>query len=1048
MVRIQAQMHPRLTRLLWMASFILTTAAWGKASSFPGPVGSDPLEYRPNDPDYTDLWHLFSHLPVDFKGLLADDEKGLGSGMSVDKAWQLHTGSPSTLVAVLDSGVYWDAEDIRDRIMINTGELPKPYGSNTHDKNGDDRVSISDYLDDPRVSDLNHNGTIDVGDLILAFSDGVDNDGDGFVDNISGWDFHEHDNNPDDRINFGHGTGEAKDSVGAINNGVGGAGGCPNCSVMFLRVNDSFVVDANSFAAAVHYAVDHGASVIQEALGSLNHNEATQEAVNYAWAHNVIIIGSAADENSFHHNYPGTLDPVIYVDAIRYDTQDKNDAHSFMAFNNCSNYGARVDVAASGISCSSEATGNLSGIAALASSYARSLGITLTAGELAALIKTTATDINKGSNAHEPTRHSTWKGWDKMTGYGRVDAFAILSAIHDKKIPPHVRIVSPSWFELYQSDNAAVSSVPVTVEVKTRQTTPVHMRLEVARGVDTAASTWFTIKDDANFPPQHIGAIGEVTLAQIQTLPLNTIDGPEYQNSVTLRLRVEDQNGLVSESRRTIHVFQAPNLRPGFPVKMHGSGESSGLFTDLDKDGKQEYVTVDGAGYLHAFKGDGSEKKGFPVLATGLSYYQTRKTAQSGDPLHASVFAPSASADLDGDGKPEIVVASLEGHVSVVSTDGKLLAGSPFQLPFPKMDTANDKNVIAQGIFAAPVLADLDGDGKKDIVIASADGSIYAYDFDGHAKSGWPVKIMMGGTVQKIISSPAVYDLNGDGIPDVIFGTNHVGQQAGFLFAVDGRGRNDPQLMVSGFPVQVPLIRDQLLPTIGLGIPTSPAIADLDSDGVKELIVHGFLGKPYILNLNGTMKRSLSLLRSTPDSNGDVGIVTGFGHPGFANLLGDGKLSPVVFGVGGKMLVSMAAGGLRIPYNYFVGAWNATNGMPMESRTRTLDDLPLMLSPVTADLDGDGKDEILVGSGGYFAHAFAQNGEVTGFPAFTGGWILGSMSVGDIDGDGFYDVACTTREGYVFVWKTKGSTKSRPGTWPTFKGNNARTGVQGENYEN
>ena len=1042
----RTQMRPILTRLLWLSSLILTTAAWGNSSQFPGPVGSDPWEHRPNDPDYADLWHLFSHLPIDYKGTLADDEKGLGSGMSVDKAWQLHTGSPNTLVAVLDSGVYWDSEDIRDRIFLNTGELPKPYGSAVYDKNGDGRVSVADYLDDPRVTDLNHNGVIDVGDVIMAFSDGIDNDGDGFVDNISGWDFHEHDNNPDDRINFGHGTGEAKDSVGAVNNGVGGAGGCPNCSVMFLRVNDSFVVDANSFAAAVHYAVDHGASVIQEALGSLNHNDATQEAVNYAWDHNVIIIGSAADENSYHHNYPGTLDPVIYVDAIRYDTQDKNDAHSFMAFNNCSNFGARVDVAASGISCSSEATGNLSGIAALASSYAKSLGITLTAGELSALIKTTATDINKGSNANDLTRHSTWKGWDKMTGYGRVNAFEILKAIRDKKIPPHVRIVSPSWFELYRSDDAAVTGVHVTGEVKTRQTNPVHMRLEVARGVDTAKSDWLTIKDDKNFPAQFKGDIANITLAQITALPLNTIDTPEYQNSVTMRLRVEDQNGLISESRRTIHVFAAPNLRKGFPVKMRGGGESSGLFVDLAKDGKQEFVTVDGAGYLHAFKGDGTEMAGFPVLATGVSYYQPRRNIDGNEALHASVFAPIASADLDGDGKPEIVVASLEGHIAVIGSDGHLFPGSPFQLPFPKMSDANDKNVIGPGIFSAPVLADLDQDGKKDIIVTSADGSIYAYDFNGHAKSGWPVKIMMGGTVQKIISSPAVYDLNGDGIPDVIFGTNHIGKQAGFLFAVDGRGHNAPQLMVAGFPVQVPLIRDQLLPTIGLGIPTAPAIADLDGDGVKEIVVHGFLGKPYILNLNGTIKRSLSLLRSTPDSNGDTGVITGFGHPGFANVLGDGRLSPVVFGVGGKMLVSMAAGGMRIPYNNFVGAWNPTTGAPIESRMRTLEDIPLMLSPVAADLDGDGKDEIIVGSGGYFVHAFSQNGEAQGFPAFTGGWVLGSMSVGDIDGDGFYDVACTTREGNVFVWKTKGSTKLRPATWPTFKGNNARTGVQGENY--
>ena len=102
-----------------------------------------------------------------------------------------------------------------------------------------------------------------------------------------------------------------------------------------------------------------------------------------------------------------------------------------------------------------------------------------------------------------------------------------------------------------------------------------------------------------------------------------------------------------------------------------------------------------------------------------------------------------------------------------------------------------------------------------------------------------------------------------------------------------------------------------------------------------------------------------------------------------------------------------------------------------------------MASPIAADLDGDGRDEIMVGTGGYFVHAFSSKGEVSGFPEFTGGWMLGSLSIGDIDGDGFYDIAGTTREGNVFVWKTSGSTRLKS-TWPTFKGNNARTGVQGE----
>src|SRR5690606_15249130 len=149
-------------------------------------------------------------------------------------------------------------------------------------------------------------------------------------------------------------------------NGIGGSGICGNCSFVALRVNDSFVIDVNPFAQAVIYATDMGADLVQQALGSGNSNPYVQQALDYAYERGMIVIGSAADENSYHHNYPSTLDPVVYTNAIRFDAQTAEEASTFVAFNNCSNFGARVDVATSGLSCSSEATGNLSGVTGLA----------------------------------------------------------------------------------------------------------------------------------------------------------------------------------------------------------------------------------------------------------------------------------------------------------------------------------------------------------------------------------------------------------------------------------------------------------------------------------------------------------------------------------------------------------------------------------------------------------------------------------------------------------------------------------------------------------
>ena len=59
--------------------------------------------------------------------------------------------------------------------------------------------------------DKNNNGRLDAGDLILNFSDGIDDDKNGYVDDISGWDFMKNDNDPYDDTRYGHGTGEAND---------------------------------------------------------------------------------------------------------------------------------------------------------------------------------------------------------------------------------------------------------------------------------------------------------------------------------------------------------------------------------------------------------------------------------------------------------------------------------------------------------------------------------------------------------------------------------------------------------------------------------------------------------------------------------------------------------------------------------------------------------------------------------------------------------------------------------------------------------------------
>jgi hypothetical protein len=80
------------------------------------------------------------------------------------------------------------------------------------------------------------------------------------------------DNDPYDDTRYGHGTGEARDSVSPDQQRQGRAGGCPECRFVPTRVGDSFITDVNEFGKAVVYATDNGAKVVQCALGTINRN--------------------------------------------------------------------------------------------------------------------------------------------------------------------------------------------------------------------------------------------------------------------------------------------------------------------------------------------------------------------------------------------------------------------------------------------------------------------------------------------------------------------------------------------------------------------------------------------------------------------------------------------------------------------------------------------------------------------------------------------------------------------------------------------------------
>ncbi|MCK7479080.1 MAG: S8 family serine peptidase [Candidatus Moduliflexus flocculans] len=134
---------------------------------------------------------------------------------------------------------------------------------------------------------------------------------------MAGWDFQQEDNDADDEVDYGHGTGEAEDGVGEANNGSSFPGVAPSAMFVPLKVADSFIAVDTESARAVIYAVDNQVDVISEALGTVSGGPVSQAAIDYAYRRGIPIIASAADEQSRHHNLPAAFEHTIWVNSIR-----------------------------------------------------------------------------------------------------------------------------------------------------------------------------------------------------------------------------------------------------------------------------------------------------------------------------------------------------------------------------------------------------------------------------------------------------------------------------------------------------------------------------------------------------------------------------------------------------------------------------------------------------------------------------------------------------------------------------------------------------------
>lgn len=692
--------------------------------------------------------------------------------VNCEGAWDVVKGLGIT-VAVIDTGIDYNHEDISVNVWTNEGETP---------------------------------------------DNGRDDDNNGYIDDIRGWDFSNNDNDPLD--DNGHGTHVAGSIDAVGDNGIGVVGVAYQSRIMAIKgLRNTGEGTTQGLVNSILYAVDNGAKIINCSWGNKGSSSALEDAINYAYSSDCLTIAAAGNFNKNVRYYtPANIDKVIAVAATDY--RDRKAAFS--------NYGMGIDVSAPGVNILSlradgtdmygdgshivdekyywaDGTSMACPYVAGAAAMILSNNPNLTPEEVGIILKNSCDDIE------DP-------GFDENTGYGRINVTNALN--YDSVLC--VEITSPR--------NHTLVTGPTDIRGTVVGNGLIQWTLAVKRADET---NWREIASGSS----------EI---QDGILVSGWNDGSLLDGDYYLYLSASDGQHTFRDYKFVYinNSFITPPIRLLENAWWYGSYQSP-VHGDLNGDGVEEIITREND-RIFAYKTNGDCVRGFPI---NINNFVT--------PRPILGISGVSISDLDGDGELELVISVIYEYVEGIGFKGRVLIFRP---------NGNIKNIgeefsIRVPIYVPfylymPVLEDLNLDGSKEIIVTSQIfyegleiGKIVILDHKGEIKK----EIYFP---DRGINMPAVGDVNGDGYLEIAV-TEYSFHPHTSLHVYDSKGFELP-----GWPVM--LYPEGCVDVFGMGDPTNHLeIGDIDRDGIDEIAVQyayykeepgGFTFNPRIgvFNGNGT----------------------------------------------------------------------------------------------------------------------------------------------------------------------------------------------------